>query len=1012
MKIENRRAVLLVLALAGTLGVRAQTAIPANYAMPAGSVDTTQPGFRVRPYQTDASHAGTLVWSEEQLAGLHGANTADLTGASADGYLTVPTVVNWNISSGSVVDTFAPADAMPGIGSSTVNFTEEVLTYIEFPAAGTYTMGVNSDDGFGVTTSLLNPKDQGSAISVGKFDGTRGSGDTIFSMNVAAPGIYPFRMVYFQAGGGANVSWFTVVTNSSATNQILINDLSTPGALKAYAVAKIAPPYASKFVHSPAGFTFIVNDDATALDLASLQVKLNNSVVPVTSLKSGAITTVSFAAPTLFAPGVTNIVSVQFKDNGTPPTSGSASFTFTEPSYVALPPSAAVPASAVDTTQRGFIYRISQFDSASGVLAANVAHAEAQLAGLLLDPATGTPYANIATAGTQPDGSYLVNVINFSFDTTAEEGSFNTANGHADTTFPGGSSANSDNMAVEIVTYLDLQPGFYNFAVDAADGFRVDVASNPYDAFGTTLGLFDYRAITTETRFGVAVQTAGIYPVRLVWYRMTKPSNNTGDAGLEFYTINADGSKSLVNDTSDTKAVKAYAKRTAGYGSYVKYAGPSSFVSPFVDSSDVGFKTMNVVISDGSTNKVTAGSAVLKVDGTNVNATAQAAGALTTLAYTPTTLEIPRTVHTATLTFTDSLGGLHTNTWNFHLLRNYVLPAPLFFEDFESTAAGPDPAVPAGWVEQNFTGHQTAGNDSTDLNSDFYLGWVVADTSFNISKDLGVSAFAPQVINGKAFDADSNTLLVNHYLRAESDSRQNGPPGQIQYITTKPFDLTGHAGIVIAFDSSYEQNQDSLGSLEYSTDAGTTWNPVFYWIQGDNDGQAPSDIYRDGQGNIDVIKTLTTTHGDVAAYTDPTSGQLVGNTYGFFVKAPITQNLAPYIEGRFNDDGSESKRVEVYRVPLADNQKTVSFRFVQAGTSSWFWAIDNFGIYSVPDLASTTPTTPSLSVVKTASGATITFTGTLQSSDTVLSGYSDVAGATSPFNVLTTGRAKFYRARQ
>ena len=238
-------------------------------------------------------------------------------------------------------------------------------------------------------------------------------------------------------------------------------------------------------------------------------------------------------------------------------------------------------------------------------------------------------------------------------------------------------------------------------------------------------------------------------------------------------------------------------------------------------------------------------------------------------------LQIPRMVHTATLVYADSSGATHTNTWNFDLLRNYVLPAALYFEDFESTPAGPDPSVPAGWVAQNFTGVQNTGNDPNDLNSDFYLGWVVVDTSFGPSKDLGVSSYSPQELNGKAFNQDTNPLLVNHYIRAESDSRQNGPPGQIQYVTTKPYDLTGKTGTVIAFNSSYEQNQDALAALEYSVDGGTNWGPVFYWVQGDFDSQGPADIFRDGLGNIDVTKTMTTSYGDVARYTDPTSGQQV-----------------------------------------------------------------------------------------------------------------------------------------
>ena len=245
--------------------------------------------------------------------------------------------------------------------------------------------------------------------------------------------------------------------------------------------------------------------------------------------------------------------------------------------------------------------------------------------------------------------------------------------------------------------------------------------------------------------------------------------------------------------------------------------------------------------------------------------------------------------------------------------------------------------------------------------------------------------------------------------RAESDARQNGPPGQIQYLYTKAYDLTGKPGIVIAFDSAYEQNQDSLAALEYSVD-GTNYNPILYWIQGDYDSQAPADVIRDGLGNIDVNKTMTTTYGDVAMYTDPTSNKLVGGYYGFFIKAPITQALAPYIEGRYNDDGKESKRIELYRVPLADNQKNVTFRFVQAGTSSWYWAIDNWGIYSVPT-ESAQPSPGVLSVGVSNGQVTISWTGggTLQSASDLTGTWSNVPNAQNPLKVTPTGGQQFYR---
>src|SRR5881227_2054189 len=78
----------------GTAIAQTPTVIPPGYAMPAGSVNTSAPGFLVRPYQTVRSSGGNLAWTEEQLAGLQGPNIADLSGANASGYYTVGTVVN------------------------------------------------------------------------------------------------------------------------------------------------------------------------------------------------------------------------------------------------------------------------------------------------------------------------------------------------------------------------------------------------------------------------------------------------------------------------------------------------------------------------------------------------------------------------------------------------------------------------------------------------------------------------------------------------------------------------------------------------------------------------------------------------------------------------------------------------------------------------------------------------------------------------------------------------------
>jgi len=86
----------------------------------------------------------------------------------------------------------------------------------------------------------------------------------------------------------------------------------------------------------------------------------------------------------------------------------------------------------------------------------------------------------------------------------------------------------------------------------------------------------------------------------------------------------------------------------------------------------------------------------------------------------------------------------------------------------------------------------------------------------------------------------------------------------------------------------------------------------------------------------------------VAVYTDPVSGQQMGGYYGAFIGAPVGPELAPYISPRVDDNPVESKRVEVFRLTQADNQPAVRFRFAHAGTDSWYFGVDDFGLYSIP----------------------------------------------------------------
>jgi hypothetical protein len=89
---------------------------------------------------------------------------------------------------------------------------------------------------------------------------------------------------------------------------------------------------------------------------------------------------------------------------------------------------------------------------------------------------------------------------------------------------------------------------------------------------------------------------------------------------------------------------------------------------------------------------------------------------------------------------------------------------------------------------------------------------------------------------------------------------------------------------------------------------------------------------------------------------------------------------------------------------------------IKAGEYLWFAEMeDNSGGISgmiIRGLSAAAVAPGPLSVARTGTGVSITYTGVLQSADTVSGPYTDVAGASSPFAQANSGTAKFYRARQ
>ena len=296
--------------------------------------------------------------------------------------------------------------------------------------------------------------------------------------------------------------------------------------------------------------------------------------------------------------------------------------------------------------------------------------------------------------------------------------------------------------------------------------------------------------------------------------------------------------------------------------------------------------------------------------------------------------------------------------------QQITLPSALYLETFDQVQEG---ALPTGWSVQNFTDDATAGEDLSDPRSDSFKNWVVISRErVQEIGDLGAWE-APRRLTGPVGYAVNGVAVTNlisgNFAYAESDVRSGN---QIQYLFSRDFDLSGKTSIYLSYHSIYEQNQDAIGAVEYSIDSGATWLPVVYMLD-------TPDVVKDASGAVDGYATLSAVKDDAAKYTDPVTGEEKGGFYGAFigVQSNLWSTLGQYISPRIDNDSVESKRVELFRLTQADNQAKVRLRFAQAGTGSWYFGVDDVGLYSIqaaqPPVISQSPLSQSVSA-----GATVT----------------------------------------
>jgi hypothetical protein len=186
--------------------------LPTDKMRPVGCLSSR--GFLERIFQNQGwGSPNTILATEALLAGKLGTNQASTNLFIETGVVNYsrgsqdPKVTACEGNAGRVI----PDAPFPVIKSQNAkcqqdNFAFEILTYVHL-TPGIHRWGVNSDDGFRLSPAT-GIDDLNNLITLGSFDGGRGSSDTLIDFIVPKEGLYPMRLIYFEGVGLANLEWW------------------------------------------------------------------------------------------------------------------------------------------------------------------------------------------------------------------------------------------------------------------------------------------------------------------------------------------------------------------------------------------------------------------------------------------------------------------------------------------------------------------------------------------------------------------------------------------------------------------------------------------------------------------------------------------------------------------------------------------------------------------------------------------------------------------------------------
>ena len=168
---------------------------------------------------------------------------------------------------------------------------------------------MNSDDGFSATIGANFGDLLAQQLGV-----RPGNGNTVFEMIVQEAGLYPFRVLYWEGGGGAGIEIYSYVNGEKT----LINDPDVEGSIKAYTiqgatvdestidrvttgrakVLSVSPTPGDTMVKSTEIVVTVQNEDTTVKQ-DTVVLSLNGEAVDASVSKSGDIVTISYSPDAL-----------------------------------------------------------------------------------------------------------------------------------------------------------------------------------------------------------------------------------------------------------------------------------------------------------------------------------------------------------------------------------------------------------------------------------------------------------------------------------------------------------------------------------------------------------------------------------------------------------------------------------------------------------------------------------------------------------------------------------------